>query len=89
MNILFGIILAIIKKNFLFFKPFGEKFGSLAELNHKYKGQKTGTTRTSNYICSIPENFASSIVSDLLNTPKIFKICFVMIKHYLFYKIDF
>ena len=47
MNIFVGIILAIIKKNFLFFKPFKrirEKFGSLAELNHKYKGQKTGTT---------------------------------------------
>ena len=47
MNIFVGIILAIIKKNFLFFKPFKsirEKFGSLAELNHKYEGQKTGTT---------------------------------------------
>ena len=47
MNIFADIILAIIKKNFLFFKPFNrinEKFGSLAELNHKYEGQKTGTT---------------------------------------------
>ena len=47
MNIFVDIILAIIKKNFLFFKPFKrirEKFGSLAELNHKYKGQKTGTS---------------------------------------------
>ena len=46
MNIFVNIILAIIKKNFLFFKPFKrirEKFGILAELNHKYKGQKTGT----------------------------------------------
>ena len=43
MNIFVGIILAIIKKNFLFFKPFNrirEKFGSLAELIHKYKGKK-------------------------------------------------
>ena len=46
MNIFAGIILAIIKKNFLFFKPFKrirKKFGSLAEL-HKYNGQKTGKT---------------------------------------------
>ena len=45
MNIFAGIILAIIKKNFLFFKQFKRirvKFGILAELNHKYKGQKTG-----------------------------------------------
>jgi hypothetical protein len=43
MNIFAGIILAIIKKNFLFFKQFKRirvKFGILAELNHKYKGQK-------------------------------------------------
>ena len=42
MNIFVGIILAIIKKNFLFFKPFKsirEKFVSLAELIHKYKGK--------------------------------------------------
>ena len=47
MNIFVGIILAIIKNNFFFFKPFkriNEKFGGLVELNHKYKGQKTGTT---------------------------------------------